>query len=512
MIRVSIIGNKKIAAAIVAVIVVGSIPFTMCIFSSNPMAIDQLQKGISKEAPLTSPIEDVTISTETFGYQQLLWVPYPSGEEQELATLLSVGTHCYVYMENSCIVTQGESNAIAKCDELRDVFDNTIYPKGVELAGNPDGNLGDIDGDPKVTLFLGPFREKSGQVINGYYVPRNELEVPFSNYREMFYIDATNTVYDAVCLSCHEFNHLIWFNHELDEADFLLEGLANFAIQYSGYWGTIADAQARRFSDNPQDSLLYFNRISSSYYWDVSYGQSTLFVTYLYERFGVDFVRSLVSIPEDGAVAIDVALSNEGYDLTFNDVYLDWTVACTLDNPSIFDGRYGFTSVNYTIDHYSSIGSNYPIEKAGITFNYYGIHARAIFSPLDRMTFQIENPSSYTLGISIVILDSSGWSVTQSIHPEESTDISRTIIGNDVEEVYVIACLMSEETPTEFGVVYALDEVPSVELDYIISEGIISSGNDNVFSYLVPISGATVLLICGTAIVYRRRISSKGGT
>ncbi|MDF1539610.1 MAG: hypothetical protein P1Q69_11985, partial [Candidatus Thorarchaeota archaeon] len=194
------LGNRKMTTIIALVVLVGNpIPSTIFYMSGLSSLASHFQTGVSgTEAPSQRFGNDFAMSDESFGDQQLLWVPYPSGEEQELATLLSVGTHCYVYMENSCIVTQGESNAIAKCDELRDVFDNTIYPKGVELAGNFDGNLGDIDGDPKVTMFLGPFREKSGQVINGYYVPRNELEVPFSNYREMFYIDATNTVYDAI--------------------------------------------------------------------------------------------------------------------------------------------------------------------------------------------------------------------------------------------------------------------------------------------------------------------------
>ena len=489
-----------------AILCFSFIPSTMCIFSSNPTAISHFQKGVPKEVPLTSPIKDVTKSTEDFGDQQLFWVMYPSGEEQELATLLSVGTHCYVYMENSCIETQGELNAIAKCDELREAFDSVIYPKGVELAGNPDGTIGDIDGDPKVTLFLGPFFEKSGRLLNGFYTRMNDLEGAFSNYREMFFIDATNTVNDAICLAIHEFNHLIFYNHDMDEADFLTEGLANLAIQYSGYWSTIVDTQARRYTDNPQSSLLYFNRISSDYYWDVSYGQSYLFITYLYERYGLDFVRSLVSIPEDGAIAIQVALTNGGYDVTFNDIYLDWIVACTLDNPEIYEGIYGFTSVNYTINHYLSIGNNYPIHKTDINFNLYGVHARKIYSPLESMVYEIENPQSYALGVSIVILDSSGWRVTQSIHTEQSTNILEYIVGTDVEEVYVITSLMSEDTPTEYGIVYALDEVPSIELDYSIIEGVITTSSDNGF-YLIPIS-AVLFLIPVTIVIYRRRLSN----
>jgi hypothetical protein len=480
------------------------VPSTLFSISDQFSYRGEYQVGVPEEVPPTSPIEDVTTSDEEFGDQQLFWVMYPSGAEQELATLLSVGTHCYIYMENSCIETQGESNAIAKSDAFREAFDNDIYPKGVELAGNPDGTIGDIDGDPKVTVYLGPFLEKSGQTLNGFYTRMNDLEGVFSNNREMFFMDASNTVNDAIPLACHEFNHLIFYNHDMDESDFLAEGVANLAAQYSGYWSTIMETQARRYTQNPQDSLLYFNRISRNYYWDVSYGQSYLFVTYLYERFGLDFIRSLISTPEDGAISIDVALSNEGYNLTFNDVYLDWIVAVSLDNPEIYGGIYGFTSVNYTIDCQYSVGADYPIERSDITFNYYGIHARRLYSPLDSLTLKIENPISDALGVAIAVLDDDGWHVTQTLHTEYSTEITEHIEGTNVQEVYLIASLMSEDTPSEFGVIYYLDEVPSQSLDYSISERV-QSESSGIPIFFIPITGVITVILLTVVIIYRRK-------
>ncbi len=477
-------------------------PSTLFFISRPSSLASQFATGVStNEAPSLQRDRELVVSEENIGDQQLFWVTYPEGAEQILSTLLSVGTHCYVYMANTSIEAQGESNSITKCDDLREVFDSDIYPKDVELAGNPDGNLGDIDGDPKVTIFLGPFVE---HLYAGRYDLMNEIASTHSNYREMFMIDATRTINDMICLAIHEFNHLIWFNHEMDEADFLVEGLANFAIQYCGYWGATAEAQARRFTENPQDSLLFFNRISEDYYWDVSYGQSYLFMIYLYERFGIDFVRSLVSIPEDGAIAVEVALSNGGYDLTFNDVYLDWIVACTLDNPEIYEGVYGFSTVNYTIDYKYSVGADYPIERSDITFNYYGIHARKLYSPLDNMTLKIENPISNALGIAIAVLDDEGWSITQTLHTEQSMEVLEYIEGTNVREVYLIMSLMSENTPSEFGYVYNLDEISSVDLDYSISEGVQSQSSELPI-FILPISGVLVVSIIAIVVLHRRR-------
>ena len=479
---------------------------TVYIFVDYVLEVSALSsEGASKVA--------YVLSQEIFGEQHLFWTPlgWPdiAEPEQVRATLLSVGTNCYVYMANSSIELLGEPEAISKCDDLRLIFDDLIYPKAIELAGHPDGNLGDIDGDPRVTLFLAPLVRNMGSAYLGFHQVQDEFPVPFSNLREMVFIDAERELNETIITSIHEFNHLIWFNHEIDEADFLTEGLANLAVDYTGYWSWVTDAVTNSFTNYPQISLLYFNRFYSSY-WDASYGQGYLFVTYLWERFGVDFVSSLVSIPEDGALAIDVALANQGYTLTFNDVYLDWITACVIDNPEIDDGIYGFTTLNYTVDYSSSPGSYYPIQRTDITHNHYGIHARRIYSPMDSQTFQIENPQSYALGISVVILDNSGWSVTQSIHTEQSSVITKHITGSGVQEIYIITSLMSQDTPTEYGDVYALDEVPSVELTYTISEYVPSLGSDMGLSYLMPIFGTVALVICGAAVVYRRRIGNKG--
>lgn len=460
------------------ILLVSLIPSTTYIMYSKSKT-NRFQKRIPEEILLTSPIEEMTLSTEQEGDEQFFWVMYPSGPELERATLLSVGTDCYVYMENSCIDTKGVSNAVSQCDEIREAFDSDIYPKGTELAGNPDGTLGDIDGDPRVTVYIGPFFEKSGGLLGGFYEAMNDLEGTYSNYREMVFIDVDRPVAEAICTITHEFNHLIWFNHEMDEAYFLLEGLANLAIQYTGYRSTIVEEQVRRFTESPQDSLLYFNIIADNYYWDVSYGQSYLFVTYLYERFGTDFIRSLVSIPEDGAVAVDVALSNGGYNLSFNDVYLDWIVACTLNNPEIYGGIYGFTSENHTIDCRFSIGADYPLEKSNITFNYYGFRARGLYSPPDNMILKIERPTLGDLGIAIAISDDEGWHVTQTLHTEDSTEITEHIEGTNIQEVYIIISLMSEDTPSEFGLIYDLDETPSLDLDYTISEEVPSESTSD---------------------------------
>ncbi len=453
-------------------------------------------------------ISDVVISTtqnsEVVGNQLLFWTPTLEGSNQALATLLAVGNSCYVYMANSSIDLLGEENSISKCEGLRNVFDETIYPKAIELAGNPDGNLGDIDNDPRITLFLFPMVRTMGQAYLGTHQPRDELPGPLSNEREMIYIDSEKDLNETICITIHEFNHLIWDNYEFDEADFLTEGLANYAIDYTGYWWYITDAVTRSFTNYPEVSLLYFNRFYSDY-WDASYGQGYLFVTYLAEKFGVETVRSLVTMEEDAALAVEKALSNTNNSMSFNDVYLDWVTACVLDNPSIEDGKYGFLTQDYVIQRYSRLLGNWPVERKDVRHNLYGMNVKKIFNPQSNFTFEIENPYPYALGIVIAVLDADGWRVNQLIRYSVAGSFSEYVEGHEIEEVNIITCVMSADTPTDYHDVFALDEIPHVNLDYSIRQGIITNYSQIPFFALI-IGLPTVVVISAVIMVKYRRV------
>ncbi len=413
-------------------------------------------------------------TTESFGEQRAFWTYLSRPESMELtavnATLLSVGDYCYVYMANETIDLLGESAAISKCSELGQYFDDVIYHKAIELAGSPDGYLGDIDGDPRVTLFLVPLVRYMGNAYLGFHVPWDDCPFPFSNRREMIYIESERSLNETVLITIHEFNHLIWDNYEIDEADFLFEGLANLAIDYTGYWYYITDAVTTTYTLHPEISLLHFNRFYGRL-WDASYGQAYLFVTYLCERFGANMVRNLVNIREDGPAAVEIALANAGYDLTFNEVYLDFITACVLDDVEIESGIYGFESCNYTIQSYTTITNDYPVTIENVEHYHYGFNVYRLIEPLDSFTIQIDNPYPLAVGVVVALRNSSGWYVSQSKCHYRSAIISECIRSSGIEEVYVITTLMSDETPIDFQDVYELAEVPLKSLDISITEG-----------------------------------------
>jgi hypothetical protein len=439
--------------------------------------VSHFVEGLSHQAEVLN-----SFSEENVGDQVLFWINIPELVQMR-ATLLAVGNWSYIYMANETIERLGESVSISKCEALSHEFDLTIYPNAIEVAGDPDGNLGDIDGDPHITVFLAPLvRHFGDDSVLGYYDGKDDdPHNPYSNFREMVYVDSEHPLEETYCIITHELNHMIWGNYEYDEAEFLTEGLANYAVDFCGYYSWVTSAVARAFTHHPEISLLYFVREYGEL-WDACYGQAFLFVTYLANRFGNDFARELVSIAADGAKSVDMALSRFGYNLTFNDIYLDWITACTINRTTFAEGIYGFEpseNIALPVLPQTNIYS-FPIEKHDIKHYRYGFEVKRIYAHCDNFTFVIENPYPYALGISIAFLDDNGWNVTQIFNTENSERISIYIEGDNIKGTYVITSLMSPDTPSDFGIVYNLDEIPSESLDYSFYEGTRALSVDNI--------------------------------
>ncbi|MBK5112118.1 MAG: hypothetical protein KGD59_04395 [Candidatus Heimdallarchaeota archaeon] len=432
-------------------------------FTSSFQTIEQ-EKGVLQ------PDDD-------FGDQQLFWITMPDWM-QVRATLLAEGNYCYIYMANETIELLGENESITKCEAIRDAFDDDIYPCAIEVAGHPNGVLGDVDGDPKVTVFLAPLVRYMGNAYLGFTNLDHEMPgFPYANLREMVFCDSEKSVYETICITIHEFNHLIWFNNDWNDCQFIYEGIANYAIDYAGYEFWVTEAVTNIFTSYPEISLLYFNR-EYNYLWDSSYGQAYLFVTYLAEQFGNSFTKQLVFIPEDGAIGVDKALEYFGYDLTFNDLYLDWITACVLDDPSFDGGIYGFETIDYTIQAMSSVLFDFPRAKMHY---YYGFDVKRMYLPRDNFTFVIDNPYPYALGVCIVLENESSTRVIQEIYHENSDEYRIYVEGMNLLDVYIITSLMSEDTPPEYGFVMSLDDLVSQELNYNFYEGnVVSTGSAKI--------------------------------
>ncbi len=447
----------------------------------------------------------ISKNDEEIGNQGIFWSLDVLGGlyVQKRATLLSVGEKCYIYMANETIEDIGQSTAINNCNYYRDEFDVVIYDKNIEFMGHPDGRIGDIDGDPKVTVLIVPLNGAGGVYLQKDDIP----DSTYSNHREMVYIDSSmGERIGGLMTLMHEFNHLIWFNNEMDEGHFLLEGAAEFAIYYAGYLSTASNYRGinltwhtNNFIDNHQRSLLSFhlnNRIPLS----EEYGKAYLFMLYLVEQFGIDFLRNLVLTLPDGPLGIDSALNSSGYNVRFNEVFLNWITTCTIDNEIIANGIYGFNNVDFVVNS-DEIVDNYPHQKKEMKHYPYGFHVKKLINPPDNFTFQITNPyPTHSLGISIAINDQNGWQVIKTTYSEIIETINIFISGKNINEAFILTTLISENTPDDFLDFINVGEESFYLLDYSIVEGHIQTTKMNCISI-----GFVLGFIVVLSIVRKRR-------
>ncbi len=393
---------------------------------------------------------DAELNFEQFGDQEDFWtLDMETNNKFTLrATLLAVGDFCYIYMDNRTISSMGQSQAIDKCEILSSEFDHTVYPKNVELMGNPDGTLGDIDGDPHITVFL-------VQGVGNYFLFENELiGYQQSNLREMVYVQSTRSISDTTLIMCHETNHLFLFNRDSDEAVFFMEGLAEFSTFYAGYLANSSflhsgmtpniTMSAYQFSIYPFVSMFFFDW---ELYVDASYGLSYMFFLYLYEKYGIQVIKDLIPLDAlDGPASIEYVLSSHGYNLSFNDLFLDLITALTIDEPLIYDDLFGFNYADF--DFFAPSKYFIPFSAYDVVHRYYCVDIKQLMQVPNEFTIDVETPDSpRSLGLVVIIQDDTGWNVTQSILTGDGSTERFYFNGVDIEKVLVITTIVKEGTP-----------------------------------------------------------------
>ncbi|MCE7743689.1 MAG: M1 family metallopeptidase [Candidatus Heimdallarchaeota archaeon] len=472
------VSKHKFFPVIFFVIIIASVLFGSVTTTIEEQTLEEPTLFNKNEMPIlsTNMRQD---KGESLGEQNTFWVvdPNTGNYEQVTAKLLSIGQYCYIYVDLTTISAIGETEATDRSNSYSSEFDSNMYSTNLELVGHPDGFIGDIDGDPKITVLISP--ESYGGV---YFFKDDDPTHPYSNNREMVYIHSNLNELRGYNTIIHELNHLIWFNHEQDEAIFVLEGTAEYSRYKAGYLNNESYISAHIAADyNLTYKTNYFkgHPESSLLYWDyddnilnrASYGRSYMFMLYLSERFGEGFLTELVTIIEDGPAGIEKALRNRGLNHTFNEIFLDWITACTIDLESFADGKFGYQTADFKISSLSEI-SQLPYLSAVSKYKLYGFNVRRINSPPNEFTVKITNPKPHVLGISAVINDENGWNITQVICPDnDEEEIYLYYSGKDINNAYIITSIISLDTPYAPSFLYPRLTAPYKYLTLTILDG-----------------------------------------
>ena len=224
-------------------------------------------------------------------------------------------------------VQQDQSVDLAKLEKGAADFTKLVYPKVRESFGH-EWNPG-IDGDPRLHVL----HHQPVPGIAGYFYSVDEYPrsvEPKSNEREMFYINLS--VYSPgsnayLSLLAHEFQHMIHWRADRNESVWANEGLSELSSQLAGF----RTQEGTSFFLSPDTPLMEWNPDPGAN--GPHYAGSYAFMTYLYERFGEDFLREFVSAEPNGAAGIEAVVQSMGLEaseegpLSFDSIFLDWVAA-----------------------------------------------------------------------------------------------------------------------------------------------------------------------------------------
>jgi immune inhibitor A len=274
------------------------------------------------------------------------------------ATLRYIAPHVYVWVEDGYDVDQDDLIRSAER------FEDETYPTNRHFFGSEW--MPGVDNDPHINIFNG-----NVPGVGGYYSSADEyshLVNPYSNEREMFYINLDNSrpgndYYDGIL--AHEFQHMIHWHTDRNEDTWVNEGLSELAAYLNGYNVGAAD---RVFSRTPDTQLTAW--ADDPHVAGPHYGGSYLFMVYFLERFGDEVLRQVVASKADGIAGFDEVLADRGLEVTFEDVFADWLMANYLDDPSLGDGRYGYRGLAIERPAVDVTYNQYPSQAAATVHQY----------------------------------------------------------------------------------------------------------------------------------------------
>jgi hypothetical protein len=285
-------------------------------------------------------IADTYIQPLKPGVREEFWVSNVDSNKNRriTATLVYVTDHVYFW------VGEGIDFDNEAVETLVETFENEIYPTTRDYFGS-EWTPG-IDGDPHLYLL---YVDDLGRNLAGYFSSTDELHPlahPYSNGHEMFLLNSDNLRLDeefTFGVLAHEFQHMIHWQQDRNEASWVNEGLSELAAFLNGYevgsdysYIRNTDIQLNDWPDSPGRTAPH-------------YGAAFLFFTYLLDRFGETLVEALVAEPENGLEGVDQVLDNypagdpsAEEQLTAEDLFMDWVLASYLKDEKVGDGRYTY--------------------------------------------------------------------------------------------------------------------------------------------------------------------------
>jgi hypothetical protein len=370
------------------------------------------------------------------------WPPLQGTPQDTIwGTCDAVGEHCYIFRQCGLpIILQPQ------IDTLVHRFDKHFVPELTAVYGPmPDA----LDNDSHAFIVI--YDEPNWC---GYWDPAQQMtdNMVFSTWgshsseHEIIYV-ASNCLNSAPDIVAHEFGHMLHWGQDHSpepvsnpvkywEDAWIDEGFSTFAAIYlteNIYTTGVPEGQAFFYSD-PDIPLIYFS----------NYNQVKLWTLYMYEHYGWNYISSLISNQLNGIAGMDSTLRQINAPVTFNQAFVDFSIANYLDNESFEGGKYGYA--HYTFNQCDTTNHiSYPTGIINGTINPYGTDYICFSSGAPKptqITFSGDSTSKFSLAAIKMSTPSNNITSVEYIVPDANSHavINADSLGILYNKLILVVC------------------------------------------------------------------------
>ena len=258
------------------------------------------------------------------------------------AELHYIGEHSYIYT----VGHDRPANISPQLRRLGEEFDEHIYPDTFALWSVE--HKPSHEGDERIVIVLTSgfnyeYSRDNGNITSiaygAWYAGRAEMPGepnPYGSRVGFLEIQWPIELKRARKVLVHELQHLIQHHVDGKDHNWVDEGLSVFTEVFLTGFDVPNHSLVSTFLNRPQSPL------NSSIAPPISYGAGLLFITYIYERLGLEALQTFAQHPGNGLDALDEVLNEFNSDMDADFFFADWILANLLRNDRLGDGRYGY--------------------------------------------------------------------------------------------------------------------------------------------------------------------------
>ncbi len=334
--------------------------------------------------------------------------------------------------------------------------DKGIYKILTETFGCPP----DEDDDNRIYFLISQLGEYRGHHFDGYFRFFDELEGKHSNRTEILYLDCDDPSDDYYLgIIAHEFQHLIHWQYDRNEAGWIGESLSEVAMIICGFYTD--KKHVVRYLNNTDKPLV------SKGHHNVSYGACLLWGTYIYEQLGIEFLGKLVREKENGIKGFQNTLKSMNIEDNFSTVFGDWLVANYVCSNPVNDERFKYKSIQLpitlTIKHFFSLPVYENGKVNGYAADYLKFSIKRVKDKKLRIVFKSDIPADFLVKIIRIYNDNlSNPEVEEVVLNEQIETFDVSDVGVDCREiVLVVSVLKPTKNPVDYS--FSASLIPCAE-------------------------------------------------